>query len=239
MNFDPSSACEIICVFLRQHMEKARAKGYVVGVSGGKDSAVTAALLCKAVGKENVLGVLLPNGTQPDIYDSKLVCQHLGVNYKTIDISSAVTALISSLGMSINPHSAINVQPRIRMTMLYAIAHDRGYLVCGTGNLSERYIGYCTKWGDSACDVNPIGNLTTEEVVALGRYLGLPEKILSKAPADGLTGKSDEDNIGFTYKALNTYIRTGQCEDPKVRRKISRMHKHNRHKSVTIPICKI
>lgn len=221
---------------LKEFQERNHVNGYVLGISGGKDSTVVAKLLVDAIGKENVLGVLMPNGEQKDIDDSIKVCEFLGINYQKVNISETYQSLKRSIERGVrqkvnstniehyaNPivgkkyniseKSLTNVAPRIRMTTLYAIAQSLGYLVAGTGNKSERFVGWFTKWGDGACDINPIAHLTCTEVIELGDYLGLPYDLVHKTPADGLTGKSDEDNLGFTYKELDSLIKKFESPD--------------------------
>jgi NAD+ synthase len=211
---------------LKEFQEHNHVNGYVLGVSGGKDSTVVAKLLVDSIDKENVLGVLMPNGEQKDIEDSKKVCDLLNIDYTIIDISHIYRNVLTGIqsnwnsdipniwgGATKNGRSLLlsekaltNVAPRIRMTILYAIAQSLGYLVAGTGNYSEQFIGWFTKWGDGACDINPIAHLTCTEVIELGDYLGLPYELIHKTPADGLTGKSDEENFGFTYAELDAFI---------------------------------
>ncbi len=234
--FNAEKVTEDIIKWIQETKETTKAKGFVLGISGGKDSATVAGLLCRAIGKENVIGVMMPNGHQPDINDSKLVCDSLGFNCIEININESYSGVIneiSKLGELKNPETKINIAPRIRMTVLYAIAQEKGYLVCGTGNKSEEYIGYCTKWGDTAFDINPILNLTTDEVVAVGEYLGLPKEVIHKDPSDGLSGMTDEAKIGFSYDVLNEYIKTGVCKDEAVKQKIDTKHKNSRHKFQT------
>ncbi len=229
---------EDICKWIRDKQKEANAKGFILGISGGKDSAVVAGLLVKAVGKENVFGVLMPNDVQPDISDSEQVCKDLGINHMTVNINDAFIGLKNQLGEINNKETLINMQPRLRMTTLYALAQEKGYLVCGTGNRSEGYIGYCTKWGDTASDLNPIAQFNTEEVIAIGDYLDVTKSVVHKTPTDGLSGKSDEEKIGFTYKELNTYMETGKIDDNAKKEKIDRMHKVSRHKFEPIPVYK-
>lgn len=211
---------------LKEFQERNHVNGYVLGISGGKDSTVVAKLLVDAIGKENVLGVLMPNGEQKDIDDSYKVCEYLNINYTIININDAFDGIVQQVNLSkihtvnnneenifLTEKSLTNVAPRIRMTTLYAIAQSLGYLVAGTGNKSERFVGWFTKWGDGACDINPIAHLTCTEVIELGDYLGLPYDLVHKTPADGLTGKSDEDNLGFTYKELDSLIKKFESPD--------------------------
>lgn len=233
--FEVQKVTNDVIEWIKLKRQETKAKGFVIGVSGGKDSATVAALLCRAVGKENVIGVMMPNGHQPDIVDSKLVCEMLGLRAFTFNINDAYNGIIKNLGKLENEETKINIAPRIRMTVLYAIAQEHGYLVCGTGNKSEEYIGYCTKWGDTGFDINPILNFTTDEVIEIGKYLGIPDDIILKTPNDGLSGMSDERKIGFTYKILNKYIREGICEDTEVKTAIDTKHRESRHKFTIQP----
>ncbi len=224
--------------WIKNQLDSTGAKGFVVGISGGKDSAVVAGLLCKAVGNDKVFGVLMPNGEQSDIKDSVEVCEKLNIKYKTVNIKKAYDGLVSELGETSNRETLINIMPRLRMTTLYATAQEMGFLVCGTGNKSETYIGYFTKWGDGGCDINPIGDFTTDEVVAIGEYLNVPSCAIHKPPSDGISGISDEEKIGFKYEDLNNYLKTGLCEDHSVKDKITKRHNANLHKLKPIPVFK-
>lgn len=256
---------EGIVSFLKNYQERTHVKGYVLGVSGGKDSTVVAKLLVDSIDKENVLGVLMPNGEQKDIEDSKKVCDLLNIDYTIIDISHIYRNVLTGIqsnwnsdipniwgGATKNGRSLLlsekaltNVAPRIRMTILYAIAQSVGYRVAGTSNASELFIGWGTKWGDLASDINPISQLTCSEVISLGDYMGLPYDLIHKTPADGLTGKSDEENFGFTYKELDTLIVkqrnltcTGriQCAFTEQELKILKLHEAAYHKDHVIKI---
>ena len=212
----------------------------VLGVSGGKDSTVTAALLAKALGKDRVIGVMMPNGEQADIADSVQVCEVTGIQNLTINIKDATEGLINSLkagGSEITDDVRINIPPRVRMTTLYAVAQGQreGGRVINTCNRSEDFIGYSTKFGDSAGDVSLLADFLVEEVRQIGDYLGLPENLVHKKPSDGLCGLTDEDKIGFTYDTLDKYIATGVCEDEEIKKKIDRMHKLNLHKLELMP----
>ncbi|MBQ8658720.1 MAG: NAD(+) synthase [Clostridia bacterium] len=231
---------ERIIAWLQAHKEQTNCKGVVLGLSGGKDS-TTVAMLLKEVWGENFLAVLMPNGKQKDIDDSFAIAQTLGLNYRVVNIANAYEGLLSAIeskdggNIDISDKSKTNVQPRLRMTTLYAIAQTLGYQVVGTGNASERFIGWFTKWGDGACDFNPIAHLTCTEVVELGSYLareaGLDEKFVVKAPSDGLTGKTDEDNFGFTYGELDGYIRgNAKALNGENAEKIKKLHEWTRHK---------
>lgn len=189
------------------------AKGIVIGMSGGKDSTVACKLCAEAIGRERVLGVLLPNITQDDF--AIKACNQIGVEYKTLNIAESANSLMNEIFDvfgNIKRESEINVLPRIRMTFLYAIAQNLSYRVCGTCNYSEYFIGYSTKWGDSACDFNPIANLTCSDVIAIGDELGLPYELVHKIPDDGLCGETDEERFGFSYDTLDKYISGGQID---------------------------
>ena len=207
--------------WIKEYVEKTGAKGVVVGNSGGKDSATVIAMAVKALGKEKVLTVAIPcNSITEDLEDAKLVSEKFGTELLIIDISDSYNELESTINktlkntnIQLNTESKINIKPRMRMTTLYGIAQTKGYLVIGTGNLCERIVGYTTKWGDSAADFNPIANFTVDEVLAIGEYLGVPDKIIHKAPADGLGGQTDEEKMGITYKQIAEYIETGKTEE--------------------------
>ena len=212
----------------------------VLGISGGKDSCITAALLARALGKERVIGVLMPNGVQPDISDSEAVVEFLGIDHMVVNIGETVAALKKALedaGSNVSKDTKINIPPRVRMTTLYAVAQglECGGRVINTCNKSEDYIGYSTKFGDAAGDMSIFAGFTVEEVLQIGEYLGLPEHLVHKTPSDGLSGMSDEDKIGFTYKVLDKYIATGVCEDADIKAKIDRMHVMNLHKLELMP----
>jgi NAD+ synthase len=236
-NFDIKKQTENCIAWIQDYFDNksGNAKGVIVGISGGKDSAVVVGLLCKAIGKEKVFGVLIPNGEQKDIEDSKKICKCLGIRYLIVNIENVYEEIIDSIYIELTDQSKINIPARIRMTILYAIGSTMNYRICGTGNASEAYVGYCTKYGDSACDFNPIANFITDEVIAIGDYLGLPYDIVHKTPCDGLCGKSDEDNLGFTYAELNEYINTGKCINENIKTKIDNMHIYSRHKFDYIP----
>ena len=209
----------------------------VIGISGGKDSSVCAALCTAALGKERVIGVLMPNGTQNDIPDSYQLVGHLGIRSVIINIEGAVNSIRQQLeGSGISPTSqaGINLPPRIRMAALYAVSQSMNGRVINTCNLSEDWVGYSTRYGDSAGDVSPLGKLTVQEVKAIGRHLGLPENLIEKTPSDGLCGSTDEQKLGFSYAVLDRYIREGFCEDPVIREKIDELHRRNKFKMETM-----
>ena len=222
----------------------------VIGISGGKDSTIAAALLVKALGPDRVIGVLMPNGIQKDINDAKRVVEFLGIKSVVVNIEGAVNALTNSLEnhipvtgtrlfQGLSQNSKINLPPRIRMATLYAVAQSlpNSGMVCNTCNASEDYIGYSTKYGDAAGDFAPLQSYTATEILAIGHALGLPADLVDKTPSDGLCGVSDEDRFGFSYAVLDRFIRTGQCDDDNVKRKIIQMHNANLHKLRLIPAC--
>ncbi len=227
--------------WIRDYFEKtARGCSAVLGISGGKDSSVTAALLARALGKDRVVGVMMPDGVQSDISDSEMLVNFLGIRHLTVNIKGATTALKEALtdaGSNVTRDVQINTPPRIRMSVLYAVAQglENGGRVINTCNKSEDYIGYSTKFGDSAGDVSLLADFTVEEVIQIGEYLGLPNELVHKKPSDGLSGMTDEDKIGFSYATLDKYIATGGCEDEAIKEKIDRMHRQNLHKLEPMP----
>ena len=222
-----------IIKFIKDYVESAHAKGVVVGMSGGKDSFVVAALASKAIGSENVFGIIMPNGTQKDIDDAIFECEFLKIKYSILNIENLYneTILLTKTALQTDELSKVttlNIAPRLRINLLYSTAATLGYLVANTSNLSEKMIGYSTKWGDSVGDFSPLLSLTKTEVQELGIELGLPEKLVYKNPADGLTGKTDEDVLGFSYSELDNFIRNGKKD--KNFEKILKMHNSSRHK---------
>ncbi len=210
----------------------------VIGISGGKDSSVVAALCVEALGKERVIGVLMPNGEQPDIDCSHALVKHLGLPFYTCNIKEAVDGVLRSLekaGVEISRQTRVNLPPRIRMSTLYALSQSNNGRVANTCNLSEDWVGYSTRYGDAAGDFAPLGKLTVQEVKAIGKHLRLPLELVEKVPSDGLTDRTDEDNLGFTYKTLDAYLRTGVCEDEGAKAKIDRLHALNEFKMKPIP----
>ena len=185
----------------------------VVGISGGKDSSVTAALCAEALGTERVIGVLMPNGEQSDIDMAELLVRHLGIRSYTVNIKDAVDGIKNALPFELSEQARTNLPPRIRMSTLYAVSQCFNGRVANTCNLSEDWVGYSTRYGDAAGDFSPMAKLTVQEVKAIGRVLGLPEELVDKVPIDGLSGKTDEDNLGFTYEELDRYIRTGEEQE--------------------------
>ena len=211
----------------------------VIGISGGKDSSVCAALCVQALGKDRVIGVLMPNGTQSDIADSRQLVEYLGIRSVTVNIAGAVDAIHTQLRtarIAATAQTEINLPPRVRMSVLYAVSQSMNGRVINTCNLSEDWVGYSTRYGDSAGDVSLLGKLTVQEVKALGREMGLPENLVEKTPSDGLCGSSDEQKLGFSYAVLDRYIREGYCEDSVIREKIDELHRANRFKLELIPV---
>ena len=209
----------------------------VVGISGGKDSSVAAALCVEALGKDRVIGVLMPKGHQFDIDMAYKLVDHLGIRRYEINIQAAVEGVLSAMpaDLQLSPQTQMNLPPRIRMATLYAVSQSCNGRVVNTCNLSEDWVGYSTRYGDAAGDFSPLCMLTVQEVKALGHLLGLPEDLVEKTPIDGLCGKTDEDNLGFTYAVLDRYIRTGEIDDPATKERIDRLHKINRFKLELMP----
>ena len=208
----------------------------VVGISGGKDSSVTAALCAEALGTERVIGVLMPNGEQSDIDMAELLVRHLGIRSYTVNIRDAVDGIKNALPFELSEQARTNLPPRIRMSTLYAVSQCFNGRVANTCNLSEDWVGYSTRYGDAAGDFSPMAKLTVQEVKAIGRVLGLPEELVDKVPIDGLSGKTDEDNLGFTYEELDRYIRTGEIRDMEKKARIDMLHKRNMFKLQLMPM---
>lgn len=212
----------------------------VVGISGGKDSSVVAALCVEALGKDRVIGVLMPYGEQPDIDVAESVVSTLGIQSLTVNIWQCVNYLKHQIkpqlfGETWSAQAATNLPARIRMSTLYAVSQSVNGRVANTCNLSEDWVGYSTRYGDSVGDFSPLSHLTTDEVIEVGLACGLPPEFVYKTPSDGLCGKTDEENLGFTYRQLNKYIRTGVCEDAAVKEMIDKKHKQNLFKLQPMP----
>ena len=207
----------------------------VIGISGGKDSSVVAALCVEALGKDRVIGVLMPCGVQADIDKALLLVEHLGIRRYIVNIKDAVEGVTNSIPFALSDQSRVNLPPRIRMATLYAVSQSHNGRVANTCNLSEDWVGYSTRYGDSVGDFSPCSHLTVQEVKAVGRLLGLPAELVDKVPSDGLCGKTDEDNLGFTYAVLDRYIREGVIEDADVKANIDRRHKSNLFKLQLMP----
>lgn len=219
--------------------ENGKGCNAVLGISGGKDSSVAAALCVEALGKERVFGVLMPNGEQSDIDCSLDLVRHLDIAYTMINIKDSYDGIMNAMqdaGIDITSQTAINLSPRLRMSALYAVSQSKNGRVVNTCNLSEDWVGYSTRYGDAAGDFSPLSDLTVTEVKEIGRELGLPEHLIEKVPSDGLSGKTDEDNLGFTYAVLDQYIREGICEDEAIKEKIDKRHAANLFKLQFMPV---
>lgn len=209
----------------------------IIGVSGGKDSSIAAALCVEALGKDRVIGVLMPQGEQQDIDMSYRLVEHLGIRHYKINIADAVDGILNQMPqqLPVSSQTIQNLPPRIRMSTLYAVSQSSNGRVCNTCNLSEDWVGYSTRYGDSVGDFSPMANLTVTEVKEIGYLLGLPRELVDKTPIDGLCGKTDEENLGFTYAELDTYIRTGEIADLRKKELIDRKHKANLFKLQLMP----
>lgn len=215
--------------------ENGKGCNAVVGISGGKDSSVVAALCVEALGKDRVIGVLMPNGEQSDIDMAELLVNTLGIKHYTVNIKDAFDGVVKNLPFEITDQTRQNLPPRIRMATLYAVSQSHNGRVANTCNLSEDWVGYSTRYGDSVGDFSPCSHLTVDEVKQIGRLLGLPSVLVDKAPSDGLCGKTDEDNLGFTYAELDRYIRTGEIDNKEHKELIDRKHKMNLFKLQLMP----
>lgn len=237
-NFDVKKATNDCVQWIKDFFEKnGKDCMAVVGISGGKDSSVVAALCVEALGKDRVIGVLMPQGEQSDIEYSKMLVDFLDITRITCNIEGAVNEVLESFEgvVSPTPQTTTNLPARIRMATLYAISQSVNGRVANTCNLSEDWVGYATRYGDAAGDFSPLSQLTVTEVKAIGRELGLPSELVDKTPTDGLCGKTDEDNLGFTYAELDAYIRDGIEPSKEVKAKIDSMHEKNLFKLQPMP----
>lgn len=237
--FDVKKATENVVDWIRDWFE-ANGKGCnaVIGISGGKDSSVVAALCVKALGKERVIGVLMPNGEQSDIDCAKQLVNALGITYYVCNVKKSVDGVLEEMqkcGVAVSKQTVVNLPPRIRMSTLYAFSQSLNGRVANTCNLSEDWVGYSTRYGDAAGDFSPLAKFTVQEVKAIGKHLGLPINLVNKVPSDGLSGKTDEDNLGFTYAVLDKYIREGVCDEEATKARIDRLHIMNEFKLKPIP----
>lgn len=232
---------EVVVQWIKDYFEQAGPEcKVVIGISGGKDSSVAAAACVEALGKERVIGVMMPQGVQGDIDYSKELVELLGIKSYTFNIGETVSTFINEFTNVVDEPSVqtkTNIPARIRMTTLYAIAQTVGGRVCNTCNKSEDWVGYSTKYGDAAGDFSPLSEFTVREVKQIGRELGLPEKFIEKPPIDGLCGKTDEDNLGFKYEELDEYIINGVEPEEEKMQKIKRLHAVNLHKLELMPAC--
>ena len=240
-NFDAKKVKDEVIKWIREYFEAnaTPTTKAVLGISGGKDSSVAAALCVEALGKDRVIGVLMPQGEQFDIDCSKKLVAHLGIKSYEINVGSTVSALLGEISnaLEVSEQARVNTPPRIRMSTLYAVAACVGGRVVNTCNLSEDWVGYATKFGDAAGDFSPLSELCVREVIAIGDELGLPYELTHKTPIDGLCGKTDEDNLGFTYAELDSYIRkeTDLSDKPELKARIDGMHARNLHKLLPMP----
>ena len=225
------------CVqWIRDFFEKnGKGSNAVVGISGGKDSSVVAALCVEALGKDRVIGVLMPNGEQSDIDKAKLLVDTLGIKHFIINIKDAFDGVMNQLPFEPTEQTRQNLPPRIRMATLYAVSQSHNGRVVNTCNLSEDWVGYSTRYGDSVGDFSPCSHLTVDEVKQIGRLLGLPAELVDKVPSDGLCGQTDEEKLGFTYAELDRYIRTGEIENSVSKERIDRLHTMNLFKLQLMP----
>ena len=246
---DPVKTKNEIVEWIREYFEE-NGKGCkaVIGISGGKDSSIAAALCAEALGKDRVVGVLMPNGVQSDISDSVKLVEFLGIPYVELNIGDAFQAMKAMLESNadllalsgtagITKDTEVNLPPRLRMSTLYAVGQmlPGGARVVNTCNASEDYVGYSTKYGDAAGDFSLLSHLLVHEVRQIGDILGLPYDLVYKTPSDGLSGQDDEQKLGFTYAALDKYVLTGVCEDEATKAKIDRLHRINLHKLRLMP----
>lgn len=234
--FDPIKVKNDCVAWIREFFEQnGEGCNAVVGISGGKDSSIVAALCVEALGKDRVIGVLMPCGDQHDIDMAELLVKHLDIKSYVINIKDTVDALKKSIPFDLSTQSITNIPPRVRMATLYAVSQSHNGRVANTCNLSEDWVGYSTRYGDAAGDFSPCSFLTVNEMKQIGRLLGLPDVLVDKVPIDGLCGKTDEDNLGFTYAELDRYIRTGEIENAEVKANIDRRHKANQFKLELMP----
>lgn len=238
--FDPKKAKDDCVEWIREFFrENGPDCNAIVGISGGKDSSIVAALCVEALGKDRVIGVLMPCGVQHDIDMAELLVNHLGIKNFTINIQDAVNGMSGAFPFELSEQAKTNMPPRIRMTTLYAVAQCYNGRVANTCNLSEDWVGYSTRYGDAAGDFSPCSMFTVTEMRQIGRVLGLPEILVDKVPIDGLCGKTDEENLGFTYDELDRYIREGIIpEEPSKKDIIDRKHKMNLFKLQFMPVYK-
>ena len=209
----------------------------VVGISGGKDSSIVAGLCVEALGKDRVIGVLMPCGKQHDIDCAYQLVNHLGIKHYEINIEDAVKGIMNQLEgkLEISNQTRVNLSPRIRMSTRYAVSQSLNGRVANTCNLSEDWVGYSTRYGDAAGDFSPLANITVTEAKQIGKLIGLPTNLVDKVPIDGLCGKTDEDNLGFTYAELDIYIRTGKIDNEETKKRIDTLHERNLFKLQLMP----
>lgn len=234
--FDAVKVKDECVAWIRDFFEKnGKGCNAVVGISGGKDSSIVAALCVEALGRDRVIGVLMPCGVQADIDMAQLLVNHLGIQHYIINIQDAVEGVKKAMPFELTAQSRTNLPPRIRMSVLYAVSQSHNGRVANTCNLSEDWVGYSTRYGDAAGDFSPCSHLTVQEMKQVGTVLGLPQVLVQKTPIDGLCGKTDEENLGFTYAELDRYIRTGEIEDEAKKARIDRLHAMNQFKLELMP----
>lgn len=234
--FDAEKTKNDCVLWIRDFFEKnGRDCNAVIGISGGKDSSVAAALCVEALGAERVIGVLMPRGVQSDIDAARKLVDFLKIKHYEINVGAACDAIEAAMPFELSHQSTVNLPPRVRMATLYAVSQSFSGRVVNTCNLSEDWVGYSTRYGDAAGDFSPLSRLTVTEVKSIGRVLGLPAELVDKAPSDGLCGKTDEDNLGFTYAELDRYIRTGEIDSAEHKEKIDRLHRQNLFKLQLMP----
>ena len=227
--------------WLRDEISKANSSGIILGLSGGIDSSVLAAMAREALGREKVLGVIMPcHSISEDEDDARLLAKELDINFIKVDLSKVFDALCSEINFELNSLVKSNMKARLRMTTLYAIGQSRNLLVCGTSNRSEYETGYFTKYGDSGADLLPLVSFLKREIREIAKILNVPERIILKAPSAGLyEGQTDEKDMGFSYDVLDEYLATGKINDDKARERIEAMHSRSEHKRKPIPIFKL
>lgn len=240
-SFDAKKTKDEIVTWIRNYFRKNGSDcNAVVGMSGGKDSTIVAALCCEALGKDRVFGVIMPNTAMKDSDIAVEICEYLDIDYMDINIGEAYDSLTEELAandIKLSSNAATNLPARLRMATLFMVAQSVNGRVANTCNYSEDYVGWATLFGDGAGQFSPLGKLTVTEVKQIGYELGLPKKFIEKIPADGLTDKSDEDNFGFTYQFLDRYIRTGDfSNDTVTAARIDKMHNANTFKLLPMPM---
>ena len=240
-SFDAKKTKDEIVTWIRNYFRKNGSDcNAVIGMSGGKDSTIVAALCCEALGKDRVFGVIMPNTAMKDSDIAVEICEYLDIDYMDINIGEAYDSLTNELAandIKLSSNAATNLPARLRMSTLFMVAQSVNGRVANTCNFSEDYIGWATLFGDGAGQFSPLGKLTVTEVKQIGYELGLPKKFIEKIPADGLTDKSDEDNFGFTYQFLDRYIRTGDFgNDTATAARIDKMHDANAFKLLPMPM---
>lgn len=237
--FDAEKVKNECVAWIREFFEEnGKGCNAVVGISGGKDSSIVAALCVEALGKDRVIGVLMPCGEQHDIDMAELLVNTLGIRHYVVNIKDAVEGVVKNIPFELQEQSRVNLPPRIRMATLYAVSQSNNGRVANTCNLSEDWVGYSTRYGDAAGDFSPCSHLTVAEMKQIGRLIGLPDVLVDKVPIDGLCGKTDEDNLGFTYAELDRYIREGVIEDEQKKQRIDTLHARNLFKLQLMPAFK-